>query len=82
MAYEQTITLGDMRRSGSRRLHVFCGDYTCDHSVVLDTGCWPASLRLSDLESLYVCTICGHRGADVRSESGKARRPIPQTMRG
>jgi len=43
-----------MRRSGSRRLHVFCGDYTCDHSVVLDTGCWPASLRLSDLESLYV----------------------------
>ena len=24
------------------------------------------SLRLSDLERRFVCTVCGHRGADVR----------------
>jgi hypothetical protein len=27
---------------------------------------WPDNVRLSDLEARFVCTICGHRGADVR----------------
>ena len=27
---------------------------------------WPDKLRLSDLEERFVCTVCGHRGADVR----------------
>ena len=27
---------------------------------------WADNLRLSDLEQRFVCTVCGHRGADVR----------------
>lgn len=68
MLVEQTITLGQARQSGARRLHVFCGDYKCSHSVVIDADCWPESLRLSDLEALFVCSVCGHRGADVRPD--------------
>jgi len=68
MLVEQTITLGQMRQSGAGRLHVFCGDYKCSHSVVIDADCWPESLRLSDLEALFVCSVCGHRGADVRPD--------------
>ena len=65
---EQTITLGQMRQSGPRRLHVFCGNYKCSHSVVIDADCWPESLRLSDVEALFVCPVCGNRGADVRPD--------------
>ena len=72
MLLEQTITLGQMRQSGARRLQVFCGDFKCSHSVVMDAGCWPDSLRLSDLEALFVCSVCGHRGADVRPDYQRA----------
>lgn len=68
MRLEQTITLGQMRQSGAPRLHVFCGDYKCSHSVVIDADCWPESLQLSDLEALFVCSVCSHRGADVRPD--------------
>lgn len=36
MPRELKITLGAMRRSGPRRLQVFCGDYRCAHSVVVN----------------------------------------------
>jgi hypothetical protein len=26
---------------------------------------WPDTVRLSDLGERFVCTVCGHRGADV-----------------
>src|SRR5437899_12324939 len=54
MRLEQTITLGQMRQSGAPRLHVFCGDYKCSHSVVIDADCCPDSLQLSDLEAVFV----------------------------
>jgi len=68
MPLDQTITFGQMRRSGPRRLQVSCGDHKCSHSVVIDVDCWPESLRLCDLEALFVCSVCGHRGADVRRD--------------
>lgn len=72
MLLEQNTTLGQMRQSGARRLHVFCGDSKCSHSVVMDADCWPESLRLSDLEALFVCRVCGHRGADLRPDYQEA----------
>jgi hypothetical protein len=66
MPSAEKITLGQMRQSGPSRLQIFCGEHKCEHSVVIDTDCWPESLRLSDLQALFVCTVCGHRGADVR----------------
>jgi hypothetical protein len=63
---EQIITLGEMRASGPTQLLVYCGDPKCGHLVVIDAARWPDHVRLSDLEPLYVCEACGHRGADVR----------------
>ena len=56
------------RNAGVRptRLIVYCGDYCCAHSITMDPDLWPGNLRPSDLEDLFVCTVCGHRGADVR----------------
>jgi len=66
MARQQKITIGEMRESGPTRLIVYCGDYKCAHSVVIDASCWADHVRLSDLEPQFVCTVCGHRGSDVR----------------
>jgi hypothetical protein len=29
---------------------------------------WPDDVRLSDLEPLLTCQVCGQRGADVRAD--------------
>jgi hypothetical protein len=29
---------------------------------------WPHHIRLSDLESMFVCQACGQRGADIRPD--------------
>jgi hypothetical protein len=63
---EQKITLGEMRSSGPTWLLVYCADYKCAHSVVIDADRWPDHVRLSDLEPKFTCRACGHRGADVR----------------
>jgi len=68
MLSDKKITLGQMRQSGADRLHVLCGNPDCSRSIVMDADCWPGSLWLSDLEALFICTACGHRGADVRPE--------------
>jgi hypothetical protein len=66
MKREQEITLGEMRAMGATHLLVYCGDYKCAHSHVVDAGRWPDHVRLSDLEPLFICRVCGLRGADVR----------------
>ena len=45
MSRQQKITLGEMRRSGPRRLLIYCGDYRCAHSVVLDAAPWGDDVR-------------------------------------
>ena len=65
MPRERKITIGEMRESGPTRLIVYCGDYRGAHSITMDLDLWPGNLRPSDLEDLFVCTVCGHRGADV-----------------
>jgi len=47
---ERKITLGEMRDSGLSRLLIYCGDYHCAHSVVIDSGRWGDDVRLSDPE--------------------------------
>ena len=73
MAREEKITFGEMRQSGGRRIVVYCSDYKCSHSVILDADCWPDNIRLSDLEERFVCQACGKRGADVRPSYPHAR---------
>ena len=67
MPRELKITIGEMRGSGLTRLIVYCGDCHCAQSVVIDADRWADNVRLSDLEPQFVCAVCGHRGADVRT---------------
>jgi hypothetical protein len=63
MQRQQKITLGEMRSfGGPRRLLVYCSDYHCAHSVVIDASGWGDNVRLSDLEPKFICQACGHRG--------------------
>jgi hypothetical protein len=66
MPRQQKITFAEMRASGASRVIVRCGDYKCGRSVTIYPALWPDTARLSDLEERFVCTVCGHRGADVR----------------
>lgn len=49
-----------------RRLLVYCSDFKCSHSVVLDADPWGDDVRLSDLEPRFTFKACGRRGADIR----------------
>ena len=81
MADEQ-FTFGAMRKSGASGVIVFCSDDRCAHSVKLSADCWPDRLRLSDIESLFVCEVCGNRGADVRPDfSGLRTTAVPEQPR-
>ena len=64
---------GEMRESGVREILIYCRDHHCSHHVTLDADCWPASLRLTDIEDRFVCQVCGKRGADVRPKFGLAK---------
>jgi hypothetical protein len=66
MKRPQKITFGEMRSTGLRNVLIYCGDYKCAHHVEFSADRWPDDVRLSDLEPLFVCTVCGHRGGDVR----------------
>jgi hypothetical protein len=73
MQRQQKITLGEMRESGPTRLIVYCSDYKCAHSVVIDAGRWGDDVRISELEPKFTCRACGHRGADIRPLFEQAR---------
>ncbi len=64
---EQKITLGAMRASGVRGLLIYCSDYKCAHWT-LSADPWPDEVRLFDIEPLFICKVCGKRGADVRPD--------------
>ena len=77
MSREQKITFEEMRASGFFRIDVFCSDYRCSHSTRLSADSWPDHVRLSDIESLFICKACGKRGADIRPDYQRARRDHP-----
>jgi hypothetical protein len=78
MPNQQKITIGEMRSSGPTRLIIYCGDYKCAHSIVIDAEQWGDDVRLSELEPRFVCLACGHRGADVRPLFEQARMGMAQ----
>jgi hypothetical protein len=57
--------------NGPTRLIVYCSDFKCSHSVVVDAAPW-GDVRLSDLEPKFTCKASGRRGADVRPLFEKA----------
>jgi hypothetical protein len=57
------------RRCATRGIIVYCADYTCSHSIVVNADQWPDDLPLSNIEHRFICAMCGKRGADVRRGS-------------
>ena len=55
-----------MRESGVRSVLIYCQDYRCAHKTTALANGWPDDMRLSDLQSRFVCKAGGRRGADIR----------------
>jgi hypothetical protein len=66
-------TFSEMRESGCRDVLIYCRDHRCSHHVETNADSWVDDVRLSDIESGFVCTRCGRRGADVRPKFPDAR---------
>jgi len=69
------ITFGEMREMGVRGLLIYCADYRCSHSIAISGDAWPDDARLSDIEERFTCRVCGKRGADVRPDFKRDRKP-------
>ena len=81
MPTRQKITFAEMRPAGVRGLLIYCSDYKCGHWTAISGERWPDDVRLSDLEPLFTCQVCGQKGADVRpnfSWEEEARRASEQ----
>ena len=76
MMREQKVTLGEMRSdNGPRRLIVYCSDFKCSHSVVVDAAPWGDNVRLSDLEPRFTCKACA---APMFGPCSRKRRWAPE----
>ena len=67
------ITFGELRASGVRDVLINCRDHRCSHHVETNADGWGDEVPLSDIESGFVCTRCGKRGADVRPKFSNMR---------
>ena len=72
----QKITFAEMREMGVRGILIYCADYRCSHSIAVSGDGWPDDVRLSDIESCFVCRSCGKRGADVRRDFNWNRKQV------
>jgi len=70
----QKITFGELRTMGLTRILVDC--VNCARYKAVSADRWPDDARLSDLERHFVCTVCGHRGADVRPDFSGSSKPL------
>ena len=68
ITHQKKITFEEMRAAGVRGLLIYCSDYKCAHHVEISADRWPDNVRLSDLEPLFVCQVCGTRGGDIRPD--------------
>jgi hypothetical protein len=64
----QKITFAELRAQGIRGLLVYCADYHCRHPIRICADRWLDDVRFSDIEPRFACSLCGKRGADVRSD--------------
>jgi hypothetical protein len=77
---EQKITLGEMRATGLRRLLFIAKTTSALTTSKISAEQWPDHIRLSHLEPLFVCQVCGHKGADVRPLFDRERMPEANRM--
>ena len=59
------VTLGHMRSQGCRDRLIYCNSGDCNHSTIINVGHLPDGTPINSLGDGFVCTQCGHIGADV-----------------
>jgi non-canonical (house-cleaning) NTP pyrophosphatase len=59
------MSLANMRSHGRNRVFVCCSNPDCHHNADIDAGGFPDQATFNDLQPRIVCSVCGHRGADV-----------------
>jgi hypothetical protein len=64
-----------MRATGLRRLLFIAKTTSALTTSKISAEQWPDHIRLSHLEPLFVCQVCGHKGADVRPLFDRERMP-------
>ena len=61
----EPVTLGNMRAQGCRDLLVYCDSGRCNHSTIMNVGHLPDETPIKSLGDGFVCSKCGHLGADA-----------------
>ena len=64
----EPVTLGHIRGHGCRDLLVYCSSINCNHETKMNADHLPDKTVIRQLGPRMVCTLCGHRGADVRPD--------------
>jgi hypothetical protein len=67
LLHDKPVSLADQRSLGFKNVWVYCSNPDCHHNADLDVEHLPDDLTFNDLQPRMVCTVCGHRGADVRT---------------
>jgi hypothetical protein len=64
-AHDKPVPLSNMRSHDRNRVLVHCSNPDCHHNAEIDASGFPDDVTFRDLQSRMLCTVCGHRGADV-----------------
>jgi hypothetical protein len=64
------------RTTAPTLLIVYCSDFKCSHSIIVDAKPWSDEIRLADLEPRFTRMACGQRGADARPLFERAAKGI------
>src|SRR5689334_8318014 len=67
LLHDKPVTLSNRRALGYTKLFVYCSNPDCHHYAVIDASEFPDEITYNGLQPRMVCTVCDHRGADVRT---------------
>jgi hypothetical protein len=67
LLHDKPLPLSDQRAFGYNKIFVYCSNPGCYHNAVLDASHLPDEMTFNELQLRMVCTVCDHRGADVRT---------------
>jgi hypothetical protein len=66
LLHDEPVPLANMRSLGRNRVVVYCSNPDCHHNAEIDASSgFPDDVTFGDLQPRMLCTVCGHRGADV-----------------
>ena len=65
LLHDKPVPLSNMRTLGRTHIVVCCSNPDCRRNAEIDASSFPDDATFSNLQPRMLCTVCGHRGADV-----------------